>query len=327
MGEKNMKIVKRIAIIMFILTGLFVLLLFASSLNHQRQLSKEDKQLEPPGKMVEVDGHQMHIYNEGEGAETLIFMSGGGTSSPYLDFKSLYSLLSDKYRTVVVEKLGYGFSEVTDSVRDIDTILAQTRRALLEAGVAGPYILFAHSMSGIEALYWAQVYPEEVKAIVGIDMAIPAVYEDYDINMPLLYLGAIATDTGIHRWIPLASQSDEIKHGTLTEEEKELYRTILYRRSSTENMITEVENIKKNAEKIKSDEIPNIPLLLFSSNGQGTGWDKETWVGFQKDFVDMQGNAELIELDGSHYLHNIYYEEIAEEAELFIESLYDIPNK
>src|SRR5690625_4133819 len=160
-------------------------------------------------------------------------MSGGGTSSPVLDFKSLYSLLSDKYRIAVVEKAGYGFSEVTDSDRDIDTILAETREALIESGVEGPYILFPHSMSGIEALKWAQSYPDEIKAIIGLDMAVPAAYQHLDINISLVQLGAIAAHTGLTRWIPNLSESDAIKYGTLTDEEKELYKTIFYRRTST----------------------------------------------------------------------------------------------
>ena len=79
-------------------------------------------------------------------------MSGGGTSSPVLDFKSLYSLLSDDYKIVVVEKFGYGFSDVVDNERSIDSILEDSRTALTKAGVVGPYVLFPHSMSGIEAL-------------------------------------------------------------------------------------------------------------------------------------------------------------------------------
>lgn len=34
------------------------------------------------------------IYVEGSGSKTLVFLSGSGTCSPILDFKSLYSLLS-----------------------------------------------------------------------------------------------------------------------------------------------------------------------------------------------------------------------------------------
>lgn len=74
-----------------------------------------------------------HIY-WGDGDKTLVFMSGAGTCSPILDFKSLNSSLSDDYRIVVVEKLGYGFSDVVDESRDIDTILSQTRMAIERAG-------------------------------------------------------------------------------------------------------------------------------------------------------------------------------------------------
>ena len=47
-----------------------------------------------------------------------------------------------------------------------------------------------HSASGIEAILWAQLYPEEVEAIIGLDMSVPAFYEaiyDEDKNMTEVY--------------------------------------------------------------------------------------------------------------------------------------------
>lgn len=315
------RIFKRIFIIFSVIIAIFALVILASYINHTIQLSKEDDLFNPTGQVVDVNGHQMHIDIKGNGEKTLVFMSGGGTSSPALDFKSLYSLLSDTYRIVVVEKAGYGFSEVTDTERDIDTILSETRQALIKSKVEGPYILFPHSMSGIEALYWAQVYPSEVEAIIGLDMAVPTAYENYDINMPLLRLGAFAANIGLTRWLPNVAESDAIKYGTLTKEEKELYKVIFYRRTSTKNMVNEVTRIKENASEVENEGIPNIPMLLFSSNGQGTGWDKQTWQEFQKEFVNSQKNSKLIKLDSSHYIHNIKYERIADESENFIEGL------
>ncbi|QQP15106.1 alpha/beta hydrolase [Lysinibacillus agricola] len=308
-------------ILFSIIAAILLLIITASYIIHQIQLSKEDKLFKPTGKMVEVNGHQMHVYIEGNGKETLVFMSGGGTSSPALDFKSLYSLLSDKYRIVVVEKAGYGFSDITDSNRDIDAILQETRESLLKSGVEGPYILFPHSMSGIEALYWAQVYPNEVKAIIGLDMAVPAAYKDYDINMPLVHLSAFAANIGFTRWIPSLSESDAIKYGTLTDEEKELYKVIFYRRTVTKNMVNEINHIKANAEKVGAVGIPNVPMLLFSSNGQGTGWNEDEWNGFQKEFMSKHKEGTLIKLDCSHYIHDIEFKRIADESEKYIESL------
>ncbi|MGE7694949.1 alpha/beta fold hydrolase [Lysinibacillus sp. NPDC094177] len=312
---------KRIMILFAIIAAILLLIVTTSYSIHQLQLSKEDKLFTPTGKMVEVNGHQMHVYIEGNGKETLVFMSGGGTSSPVLDFKSLYSLLSDKYKIVVVEKAGYGFSDITDSDRDIDTILHETRDSLLKSGVEGPYILFPHSMSGIEALYWAQVYPNEVKAIIGLDMAVPDAYKNYDINMPLVHLSSFAANIGFTRWIPGLSESDAIKYGTLTDEEKELYKVIFYRRTATKNMMNEVKHIKENAEMVGAAGIPNVPMLLFTSNGQGTGWNEEVWNEFQKEFISKHKDGTLIKLNCSHYIHDIEFKRIGDESEKYIESL------
>jgi len=43
----------------------------------------------PLGKMVNVGGDSMHVYFDGQGDKTLVFMSGHGTACPTLDFKPL----------------------------------------------------------------------------------------------------------------------------------------------------------------------------------------------------------------------------------------------
>ncbi len=312
--KKTLKLIGIIIVIVIIFMRI-------SYINHRINLSKEDELFVPNGEMVEVNGHRIHVYTGGQGDITLVFMSGGGTSSPVLDFKSLYSLLDDKYRIVVVEKAGYGFSDVVDIDRDIDNVLSETREALSKAKISGPYILCPHSMSGIEALYWAQKHPYEVKVIIGLDMAVPESYEEYSINGALIKLSAFAANIGITRWIPSISESDAIKHGTLTEEEKELYKVIFYRRTATKTMLNEVEEIKKSASKVKKNEVSNVPILMFSSNGQGTGWDEEVWKNFQKNYIENIEDGKIINLDCSHYVHDIEYEKIADETKKVIKSL------
>ncbi|NMA50196.1 MAG: alpha/beta hydrolase [Tissierellia bacterium] len=307
------KTFRYLGVIIGIVVAVIIIFILISYINHQVHLFKEDELFVPNGQIVEVNGHNIHVYTEGEGDTTLVFMSGGGTSSPVLDFKSLYSLLSHKYRTVVVEKAGYGFSDLVDANRDIDTILSETREALSEAKISGPYILMPHSMSGIEALYWAQEYPDEVRAIIGLDMAVPESYEDYEINIPMLKLSAFVANVGVTRWIPGISESDAIKYGTLTEGEKELYRTIFYRRTATKTMLEEVQEIKTSASKVKESEIPNIPILIFSSNGQGTGWKEDAWISFQNNYIKKVKDGKILNLDCSHYVHDIEYKKIANE--------------
>ena len=309
---------KRVVKVIFIVIVAVLMLLLIICINHQIHLKMEKELRLPLGQMVEVDGNNMSIYVEGTGDITFVFMSGGGTCSPILDFKSLYSLLSNKYRIVVVEKFGYGFSDVVDKKRGIESILADTRAALKAAGIEAPYILCPHSMSGIEALYWAQQYPEEVLAIIGLDMAVPKSYQDYNINMTMLKLSQFASAIGITRLLPSVSDSDAIINGTLSNKEKEIYRAVFYNRTATITMLNEVKSIKENASKVEADNTPQIPMLLFVSNGDGTGWDKETWRSYQREYIANIENSKMIELDCPHYVHDYEYKAISESIIAFL---------
>ena len=286
---------------------------------HRYRLRKEKKLREPLGQLIDINENNISIYVEGSGSKTLVFLSGGGTCSPILDFKSLYSLLSDEYRIVVVEKFGYGYSDIVDEDRNIQTILSETRLALNKAGIDGPYVLCPHSMSGIEALYWAQEYPNEIESIIGLDMAVPEYYENMKINLPLMKLGQYAADLGITRLIPTLAESDAIKHGTLTNDEKNRYRAIFYNRTATVTMINEAKSVKDNARIVAQNGVPQVPMLLFISDGTGgTGFDKETWRRIQEKYISEVESGKYIELDCPHYVHDYEYGRISEEIKSFL---------
>ena len=301
-----------------VLAAVLVLLLIIY-VNHQVRLRAETGSRSPLGQMVDVGGHEMSVYVEGTGDTALVFLSGGGTCSPILDFKSLYSLLSDQYQIAVVEKFGYGFSDIVDKDRDIDSILEDTRTALAAAGSNAPYVLCPHSMSGLEALYWAQKYPEEVSAIIGLDMAVPEYYDSMNINIPVMRIASWAADMGVTRLIPGISDSDAIKYGTLSDDEKEIYRAVFYSRTATVTMINEMERVKENAEKVESMGVPQLPMLLFISDGSGgTGFDKEMWRKIPIEYISQVDEGEYIELDCPHYVHDHEYKAISEGVRAFL---------
>lgn len=310
---------KRVRKIIFIVILAVLMLLLTVYINHQLRLNAEAELRLPLGQMVGVEGHNMSIYVEGTGETTLVFMSGGGTCSPILDFKSLYSLLSGKYQIAVVEKFGYGFSDVVDKSRDIDSILEDTRTALAAAGLNAPYVLCPHSMSGLEALYWAQKYPDEVSAIIGLDMAVPEYYDTMNINIPLMRAAGWAAHIGITRLIPGISDSDAIQYGTLSENEKEIYRAVFFSRTATVTMLNEMGRVKENAEKVDSMGVPQLPMLLFLSDGSGgTGFDKATWRKIPIRYLSSVEGGEYIELDCPHYIHDFEYKAISEQIIAFL---------
>ena len=303
---------KRVMKIFFTVIVAMLILLLIIYINHQIHLKGENELRLPLGKMVEVDGHNMSVYIEGTGDTTLVFMSGGGTCSPILDFKSLYSLLSDKYQIAVVEKFGYGFSDVVDKTEILIPYL-KIQGQRLHQRINRTLYPMPHSMSGLEALYWAQKYPDEVSAIIGLDMAVPEYYGSMNINIPLMRIASWAANIGATRFIPGLSDSDAVKYGTLSEKEKEIYKAVFYSRTATVTMINETEWVKENAETVHNMGTPQLPMLLFISDGSGgTGFDKETWREIPIEYISQIDEGEYIELNCPHYVHDYEYKAISE---------------
>lgn len=306
-----------------VIIGILLIIVLISFINHKIKLKQESKLFKPLGTMVNVNGHNMHVFTEGDGNATLVFMSGGGTCSPTLDFRSLYSLLSDDYRVAVIEKSGYGFSEISEESRDVDTILEETRKALALAGEKPPYVLFPHSVSGIEALYWVEKYPNEVAGIVGLDPCVPDTYENYSMpNKFVLNLSAFAAKVGLTRFIPsICNSSAAIAGGSLTDNEKEMYRAIFYRRTATKTMLQELECIQENAKKVDEIGTPQVPMLFFVSNGDGTGYKKEDWQKYSTQYLSKVPDSQQVFLEASHYIHDYEYKTIADKSKIFINSI------
>ena len=64
--------------------------LATSWFDHRRLVEEETAAYPAPGSLVAVDDARLHVYAEGDGDPTLVFLSGLGTSSPYYEFKELF---------------------------------------------------------------------------------------------------------------------------------------------------------------------------------------------------------------------------------------------
>jgi pimeloyl-ACP methyl ester carboxylesterase len=297
------------------LTGLLVLLVVGSTLNHRLRIPGEEAAYPPPGKLVAVNGHRLHVYAEGEGDLTLVFLSGSGTTAPALDFKGLYRLLSGEYRTVVVERAGYGWSEDGGTSRDIETVLKETRQALTSAGESPPYVLVPHSMSGLEAVHWAHRYPDDVAAIIGLDPAMPPIYEIMPQQRLVPALASFIGRTGLLRLVPaVCLESPAADY--LTEAEMSAYCSIMVRRTFTADMRAEVEATRANAQQVAAEGTPEVPFYAFISNGEGQAVDN--WGEVLAAYVEAAGGR-YQRLDVGHYVHAEAPDLIAEGIRAFVQ--------
>lgn len=315
------KVLKVFGKIMLVLLILLVIFLIIMTVYNQIMLRKNKALYETPlGQLVEVDGHNMSIYTEGEGEHTIVFMSGWGTPSPILDFKALYSRLSDDYRIAVVEKFGYGFSDIVDGERDMDTILRQDREALKKAGIEAPYVLCAHSFSGYEAALWAQKYPDEVEAIVGLDMCTPNCEstETLKSNDKIVGLARFVNRSGKNTGLLRVYNFD--MSGTLTDEEKKIFTEIACHTTANDTIMNEasLENELAVIDELNSSPLPAVPMILYASADYS---GSELWVGGMQAMADASTDGKVIQLDCGHYVHDFEYERISSDIRELIGSL------
>ncbi|MFP9172032.1 MULTISPECIES: alpha/beta fold hydrolase [unclassified Streptococcus] len=301
----------------WILCGFLILFLGATFMFHQVSLQKERKLLTPIGKQVTVNGHQMNVSITGEGPETIVLLSGAGIASPILDFKNLSDPLSKKYKVVVVERAGYGFSEDSDQSRDVMEVLDETRQALSQAHVSGPYVIISHSMASLESLAWQEKYPNEVKALIGLDWALPASYENLKDNQALLTVAYWSSKIGLLRYFP---ESFYIKNPTLTETERQQYKLLAYKQLMSQAMLHESRLAKENAKKVPSSINPKIPALLLVSNGEGTTFSQSEWQRYAERFASDQSNVQVDYMDAPHDLYHYQSDAIVSRIKKFLEN-------
>jgi hypothetical protein len=88
---------------LLVVVGVTVIVV-SSYLEHRKLVEVEKESYPAPGARVDVganagaDHGTLHVYAEGEGKPTIVFLSGLGTSSPYYDFKVLFDQFSNDYR-------------------------------------------------------------------------------------------------------------------------------------------------------------------------------------------------------------------------------------
>ena len=312
MYNNAMKILKKSALV---LLSFLILFLVGTFIFHRISLEKEQASLTPMGKTVLVNGHKINVYVEGDGPETIVFLSGAGIASPILDFKNLTDSLSKKYKIVVVERAGYGYSEDSNQSSDVMEVLSETRQALSQANISGPFIILSHSMASLESLVWQEKYPDEVKALIGLDWALPSSYEDLKDNQALLTVAYWSSQIGLLRFFP---ESFYIKNPTLTESERQQYKLLAYKQLISQAMLHESRMVKENAKKVPSSINPKIPTLLLVSNGQGTSFSQSEWQRYAEKFAREQSNVKVIYMDAPHELYHYQSHEVVSQIEEFL---------
>lgn len=127
----------------------------------------------PPGRLVNVGGHRVHVLAEGEagGKPAVVWMPGGHAAG--FAFHHLHRALREETRSILIDRPGTGWSDVGPFPRTTAREAQEVIAALQAAGEAGPLVLVGHSFGGLLMANVARRWPARVAALVMVDATPP----------------------------------------------------------------------------------------------------------------------------------------------------------
>jgi pimeloyl-ACP methyl ester carboxylesterase len=149
------------------LTSLVLLLCLVGVLYQDIASASDLQRYPPPGILVDVDGHNMHIYCLGTGSPTVVLEAGLGASS--MSWGPILEEIAAFTRVCAYDRAGLGWSDPLPTPIYRGQVAESLHTLLSKAGIPEPYLLVGHSLGGVYVRAFAERYPSQVAGLVLID--------------------------------------------------------------------------------------------------------------------------------------------------------------
>ena len=255
----------------------------------------------PPGRLVDVGSHRLHIHCTGVDPPSVVFESGlGGT---WLDWARVQPEVSRFARACSYDRAGYGWSEPGPGPRDARRIAAELDTLLARAGIPPPYVLVGHSFGGLAIRMLAS--RKERGAVAGL-VLVDAAHEDQFRRLESAGVGVPMAPTG-RRFI-IANHG--LVPGALPESLKPVAQRLALARKAIRTLYAELGSLRRSAGQVGSiGRTIDAPVIVLSRSPRPDAGEKrdrvdETWLDLQRDLARTVGNGSLQVVPGSgHYIH------------------------
>ncbi|MBI5933593.1 MAG: alpha/beta hydrolase [Chloroflexi bacterium] len=126
---------------------------------------------------TKIDNRPLYGQLMGDRGPIVILDAGLGDASA--SWTEIQREVSTFARVLVYDRAGPGRSALAPTPRTCKDIIADLRHLLAAAHLQPPYILVAHSWSGINARYFANEFPNEIAGMILVDTVHENKYERF----------------------------------------------------------------------------------------------------------------------------------------------------
>ena len=303
---------------LFLFLGLIVYLLVKESITR----NKYRAEYPPPGQMVNLGTHNIHLYCVGRGSPTVVFESDLDQYG-VLSWVPVQERIGKLTRACSYDRAGILWSEPGPLPRDGETIASELSAVLDAAGEEGPYILVGHAFGGAYVRIFAGQYPDDVCGMVLLESSHPemlARFSKYGVEPEI-------PDRNIRPLILFLSHlgSPGRYKGNIYNLPPEIYDPVqaFLPESSMTWFDEKVESPNTLAQAGQYEYLGNWPLIVLATSGPSPSLGDlgqqldDLWIELQRELLLLSENSEFRSYEIGHYPQ-------LQSPELVIEAIQDV---
>jgi pimeloyl-ACP methyl ester carboxylesterase len=281
----------------------------------------DQRRYPPPGKLIDVGGHQLHLYCTGAGSPTVVLDAMGNGWSLY--WSTVQPEIAKFTRVCSYDRAGYGWSDPGPTPRTAQQVAIELHTLLANAQVPGPYVLVGHSFSGFTVRLFRNQDPREVVGMVLVEAGHEDVWQDPESRkshdalrrvLPALRVGAAL---GTMRLLATLDKTPLLPGKQLQEvppEVRPLLRAGLARTSYVTTIAQEDAALPETHEEVRAaGTLGDLPLVVLTATGLTwtsnlpAGVDKaqiqKVWLELQQKLTTLSTHSSQLFADkSSHYM-------------------------
>jgi pimeloyl-ACP methyl ester carboxylesterase len=289
-----------------ILVGLFCIFILGAIGGATYQWVATRKELAstpPPGQLVDVGGHRLHLWCTGAGGPPVILEAGLGGSSAGWGF--VQPEIARFTRVCSYDRAGMGYSDPGPSPRTARRIADELAELIDRSGLDRPVVLVAASSGGFDVRIFASDHTDRVAGLVLID----ASHEDQPHQVPRLA-----------RWVPPLSSFGVLRllgvsfgsnPALLPPSVQRFAGATRFRAAGYQAAADEIIHIRESASQVRASrrKLPIPVVVVTGARGADAAWRQ-----LQRDQVTLSEHGCQIIAEQSGHLVQIDQPEVVVDA-------------
>ena len=249
----------------------------------------------PPGELVDVGGHRLHIHCTGTGSPTVVIEAGLGDWSTSWG-GDVQPEVAKTTRVCTYDRAGLGWSDAASLPSDAAQFSQELHTLLQNAGVPGPYVMVGHSLGGLIVRVFAHDYASEVAGVVLVDSMNPRqITQSLSNRLALLSsVEAALARVGVARLVvKLPAIASSIPPG------EEAYFPLFIRPGSFQAAGKEYKELpasRAQAAAVKS--FGDLPLIVLTARRN----DNPGWPEWQTELLQLSSNSQQLFAENSGHV-------------------------